>query len=50
MQGGWSITDKGSSNGTYVNGRKIMTGEAARLSNGDRVVLANVEFRVEISR
>lgn len=48
VQGGWTIADKGSSNGTYVNGRKLIPNEPSRVSNGDRVVLANVEFRIEI--
>lgn len=48
VQGGWTITDRGSSNGTYINGRKLIPNEASRIANGDRVVLANVEFRVEV--
>lgn len=45
---GWTLADKGSSNGTFINGQKILPNEPMRLRNGDRVVLANVEFRVEI--
>lgn len=48
VQSGWTIMDRGSSNGTYVNGRKVNPNETLRIQNGDRVVLANVEFRVEI--
>ena len=48
VQSGWTITDRGSSNGTYVNGQKIKANDPVRLRSGDRVVLANVEFRIEI--
>ncbi len=48
VQGGWTITDRGSSNGTFINGRKLIPNEASRIVSGDRVVLANVEFRVDI--
>lgn len=48
MQTGWTITDRGSSNGTFVNGQKLRANEPARLHSNDRLILANVEFRVEI--
>lgn len=48
VQTGWTITDRGSSNGTFLNGQKLTPNEPAKLSRGDRVVLANIEFRVEI--
>jgi hypothetical protein len=35
--GGWTVFDPGSSNGTQVNGREIPPGSRVRLHNGDRV-------------
>lgn len=37
--GGWSVLDQGSSNGTQVNGREIESGQPVPLHNGDRVCL-----------
>lgn len=48
VQTGWTIADRGSSNGTFVNGRKLAPNESSPLRNGDRVVLANVEFRIVV--
>lgn len=36
---GYFLEDLGSSNGTYVNDRRLSTGESYRLTKGDRVVL-----------
>lgn len=47
-QSGWTITDRCSSNGTLVNGQRALPNEPVRLRHGDRVILANVEFRIEI--
>ena len=44
---GWCITDKNSSNGTSVNHQRLMAEMPSMLRNGDRLLLANVEFRVE---
>jgi pSer/pThr/pTyr-binding forkhead associated (FHA) protein len=35
--GGYTIEDLGSTNGTEVNGRQLETGEVVTLSDGDRV-------------
>lgn len=48
MQNGWTVSDRGSSNGTFLNGQRLRVNDSAKLHNGDRVVLANVEFRVEV--
>ena len=48
VQSGWTITDRNSSNGTLVNGLRAVPNEPVRLRHGDRVILANVEFRIEI--
>ena len=38
----WTVTDQGSSNGTYVNGKKV---EHANLKPGDKVQFGEVEFQ-----
>ena len=47
---GWSIEDKNSSNGTFVNGRRLVPTQNMPLSDRDLVQLANIEFKVEISQ
>jgi len=42
--GDWTVTDCGSTNGTFVNGSRIQT---ATLKKGDRVRLATLDFTVE---
>lgn len=42
------ISDMGSSNGTYVNERRVMPAAFEELVNGDIIRLANAEFRVII--
>ncbi|CAN5812653.1 hypothetical protein BH11GEM2_BH11GEM2_05030 [soil metagenome] len=44
--GGWSITDQGSTNGTFVNGERITT--ERRLTNGDIVSFGANGPRVEV--
>lgn len=46
---GWCITDRHSSNGTSVNRKRLLPDMPCLLRNNDRVLLANVEFRVEIN-
>jgi hypothetical protein len=45
-EGGWSINDLGSTNGTAVNGRRIRN--AVALSGGDRIELGTSELRFEL--
>lgn len=45
---GWCIVDLNSSNGTSVNRRRLMSDMPALLHRDDRILLANVEFRIEI--
>ena len=47
---GWSIEDKNSSNGTFVNGRRLVPAQNMPLHDRDLVQLANIEFKVEISQ
>mgnify|MGYP002623245951 CR=1 FL=1 len=49
-QNQWLIEDKNSSNGTYVNGSQVASGQVVPLHHGDLVQLANIEFRVEVSQ
>ena len=43
----WTITDNGSTNGTYVNGARLAPGVATPLKIGDKVKIATLEFTVE---
>lgn len=45
---GWTIVDRKSSNGTFINGKKLPPDEPVVLSNGDTVTLANVNLKVKI--
>lgn len=40
------IADLGSSNGTYINGKKLTDGQAAQVRIGDRIRLANSNFEL----
>ncbi len=40
------VEDLGSSNGTFVNGKRISSGDRIPLNQGDKVVIANQEFVV----
>lgn len=44
---GWTITDAGSTNGTFINGARLTPGSAAPLKKGDRVRIATLDFTVE---
>lgn len=44
----WFVTDLHSTNKTYLNGTKLEPDVPMKLSNGDKLVLANVAFSVEI--
>lgn len=44
---GWTIADRGSSNGTLVNGRLLAAGAAHRLALGDVIGIGPVELTVE---
>jgi len=49
--GEWAIEDMGSTNGTYVNGRKLEVGKKYPIEANDIVALSkSCEFRVEIGR
>jgi pSer/pThr/pTyr-binding forkhead associated (FHA) protein len=37
--GGWTVFDPGSANGTQVNGREMAPGSRVRLRDGDRISL-----------
>ena len=44
---GWSITDRGSSNGTSLNGRLLTPNAPAPISPGDTIGVGPVELVVE---
>jgi len=44
LSGGIYICDFGSTNGTYVNGEKLMQGQKYKLRDKDKIRLANEEF------
>lgn len=44
---GWEIRDPGSTNGTYVNGRRLRPNEAQLLAPGDRLAVGSLSFMVQ---
>jgi len=46
-QGGLSITDLGSANGTQVNGQTITANQPIPLSRGDKLIMGELEFLIE---
>ena len=47
-QGQYFVMDLGSTNGTYLGGRRIQTGVKELLSDGAIVRFANAEYKVHI--
>ena len=45
--GSWTITDIGSTNGTYIDGARLQTGVATPLKKGSKVRIATLDFTVE---
>ncbi len=45
---GWSIQDRGSLNGTFVNGQRIQPAQSVRLIQRDRILLGATEFSFEL--
>jgi hypothetical protein len=46
---GWQITDLGSSNGTFLNGRRLRPGEATPVALGDRITLGRTTLVVQLA-
>ncbi|MBI2843991.1 MAG: FHA domain-containing protein [Armatimonadetes bacterium] len=46
--GCFSILDLGSTNGTFVNGEKLVPNEPRQLTDGDRMTVGQIEFRFTI--
>ena len=47
--GQWTLIDQGSSNGTFVNGRRLTSGQAHPLHNGESVRIGTSEFRIMLA-
>jgi Mg-chelatase subunit ChlD len=48
-KGQWTLIDQGSSNGTFVNGRRLTGGQAHPLHNGESVRIGTSEFRIMLA-
>jgi Mg-chelatase subunit ChlD len=48
-QGQWTLIDQGSSNGTFVDGRRLASGQAHPLHDGESIRVGASEFRVMIA-
>lgn len=48
INGGLYLEDLQATNGTYHNGVKLQAGQSVKLANGDRIRLADEEFRITI--
>ncbi len=46
VPGGWTITDMGSTNGTYINGARLNPGTPAAITIGSKITIATIEFTV----
>ena len=42
------VEDLGSTNGTYLNGRRLVEGQGVRMRDGDELVVGALAFRVEV--
>ena len=47
---GWTLTDLGSTNGTFVNGQPIRANESYLLQPGDRLTMGNAVLVVHVER
>lgn len=47
---GWTVMDLSSTNGTKLNGIKLEPNKPVKISSGDSLVLANVEFYVKLEK
>src|SRR5277367_3841287 len=45
---GWCVQDRGSLNGTFVNGQRIQPAENVRLLQGDRILIGATEFSLDL--
>ena len=48
--GGLRVQDVGSTNGTYLNGKRLASGADARVRDGDELILGSLTLRVELRR
>ena len=47
-RGNLHVEDVGSTNGTYLNGKKLEVGEGAQVNDGDELLLGSITMRVEL--
>ena len=45
--GAWFLRDQNSTNRTYVNGIPLIPGKECRIRHGDKIKIANAEYRFE---
>ncbi len=45
---GWTISDLGSSNGTSIQGKRLVPNQAVRIKDGDRICISDMEFAVRM--
>lgn len=45
---GWTVIDKNSTNGTFVNGAKLLPEEPSVLTDGSTLTIANISLKVQI--
>ena len=45
--GGWTVTDLGSTNGTFLNGKRLTANVPAPLKKGDRLRIATSDFKIK---
>lgn len=49
LPAGWAVRDLDSTNGTYVNGRRLRPGEEQVLTPGDRLTIGDLSFTVQVA-
>lgn len=48
-EGVYTLIDKNSSNGTFINGDRVVSGKAHEIKNNDKIMFANAEFEFIIT-
>ncbi|MDH5672276.1 MAG: FHA domain-containing protein [Myxococcales bacterium] len=45
---GWTLLDQGSTNGTFLNGKRLVVNRGSRVSSGDRIELGRYELELQL--